>query len=66
LAVTGRTVRDAIDDGMAAAGIEESPTVRLEFTDGVITNITSDNHPALGRPAEDIQSLSFISGAEAG
>lgn len=64
--VTGRTVRDAIDDGMAAAGIEESPTVKLEYEGGIITNITSDNNPALAWPAEGIQSLSFISGAEAG
>lgn len=66
MAVTGRTTRDAIDDGMAAAGIEEAPTVKVEYTDGVIVNITSDNHPALGRPADEIKSLSFIPGAEAG
>jgi hypothetical protein len=51
---------------MAAAGIEESPTVKLEYEGGIITNITSDNNPALAWPAEGIQSLSFISGAEAG
>ncbi len=66
MAVNGRTVRDAVDEGMAAAGIEQAPTIKLEFVDGSIANVTSDNHPALGRPADTIKSLSFIPGAEAG
>ena len=61
-----RTARDLLIEGMATQGIEEVPVVEFTFNEGAVVNVVTDNHPALNRPASEVSSMKFKSGAEAG
>lgn len=61
-----RTARDLLIEGMSTQGLEEVPCVEFTFTDGQVSNVMTDQHPSLRRPASDVASMKFKSSAEAG
>ena len=60
------TVRDAIKEALAKAGVENAQSVQVVFDNGDTTLIVSGRNPALERPADEVSRLEFKQSAEAG
>ena|SRR5687767_11942336 len=49
-----RTIRDVVKDALRKAGVEDAVGFDLRLVNGETISITSDNNPALDRPAAEI------------
>lgn len=60
------TVREHIVKCLAEAGIEETSRVQVKFSDGTTVTISSDDHPALSRGAQEVDEVKPLRSAQGG